>query len=436
MPTQPAARVSDQVQHSQASLGRGLGAVVGGVLGIVAGAVLVVGAVAVLGALEVATGGLATPLVVGAVYVGAAFLAAGTTGMATSAFSNVGADIGAKSVANEGPIVSGVVTILIGPERRAAAHIGSNVACLKHKHGPPTPADTPNPAQEQVSQGSATVLLGPSFFPASRIGDGGTCGFKIGQGCVSVLIGGPTVGDIGDGDDPYKSLFDTIGYYSGWVALAGVALVAAPEGLLAMVATGVGAYLIGGVIGEGLQMLPEGLPRDAATALLTVLPLAGGPKAFRTVSRKGFAGMRRAPMETLSGKGNIEASYKLNKIKEQQALAKGETESARGYRSENQVIDELGSDVVKAGEKVEYTNNNGVKRNTDIDVETHTEVIQIKSGDKLPSPKQMEASQLHAKAVGKDVSVMYNSRLVPESTIRQWQKQNPGIKLIPKDFGP
>ena len=178
---QPAARVEDAVQHSSVRSGRIWGAIGGGALAV--------GVLLLAGALEVGSMGLATPVVVG---LGA--LAVGGVGAAISAGSNLGADAGRQSMHDEGKIASGLPTILIGPERRFAAHINSNVNCDDHKHLAGGPwQDAVNDGQEQISEGSATVLIGPSMLPFARVGSQGTCGFTVGAGCPTVLIGGPTL---------------------------------------------------------------------------------------------------------------------------------------------------------------------------------------------------------------------------------------------------
>lgn len=274
---QPAARVEDTVQHSQARIGRGLGAL--------GGAALAIGVLVLAGALEIGSMGLATPVVVG---LGA--LAIGGVGAAMSAGSNLGADAGRQFMHDDGKIASGIPTILIGPERRFAAHINSNVNCDDHKHltGGPWP-DVVNAGQEQISEGSATVLLGPGMMPAARVGSQGTCEFTIGSGCPTVIIGGPTlrlgpVGEDGRSDDPDKGFFDSVGQASGWIGIAGAALVLWPLGVTAMVAGGAGAWLVGQAAGPVLNLLPEGAPRDAAALALAVLPLALLPGMARGLS--------------------------------------------------------------------------------------------------------------------------------------------------------
>ena len=217
MPNAPAARVTDKIQHSEAQLFRRIGMGLGAIAGAVIGAALVVGS----GALEVASGGLATPIVALGIYAGATMVVAGTAAATGAAVSNSAADRGKTHVEDEGEILTGVTSIHVGPERHVAAHIGSKVACKKHKHSPPDDL-------ERITQGSVSVRLGAGRWPAARVGDQGTCGFTIGYGCHSVIIGGDTIGKAGDGDDPEKALFNKIGEYGGYAALIGGAIIAIP----------------------------------------------------------------------------------------------------------------------------------------------------------------------------------------------------------------
>ena len=154
MPNAPAARVTDQVQHSEAKLFRRIGMGLGALAGIAIGAVLVVGS----GALEVLSAGTATPLVALGIYAGATLLVAGTAAATGAAVSNSAADRGKDHMEDDGPILTGVTTIHIGIERHVAAHAGSKVACKRHKH------DAPD-SLELIAQGSSSVFLGRGARP-------------------------------------------------------------------------------------------------------------------------------------------------------------------------------------------------------------------------------------------------------------------------------
>jgi len=79
-----------------------------------------------------------------------------------------------------GPILEGIPTILVGPDAKWAAMATAHVACDQHGD------------DVQIAEVSTTVLLGPGRLMATRIGDKGTCGFVIGEGCRTVIIDGPT----------------------------------------------------------------------------------------------------------------------------------------------------------------------------------------------------------------------------------------------------
>ncbi len=291
---QPAARADDAVQHSQARVGRGLGAL--------GGAALALGVLVLAGALEVGTAGLATPVVIG---LGA--LALGGIGAAMSAGSNLGADEGRKFVHDDGAIASGFPTVLVGPDRKPLAHVNSNANCNDHKHlSGGSCSDAVNGAQEQIAEGSGTVLVGPNMLPVARVGSQGTCEFTVGHGSPTVIIGGPTLRllKVGNGDDPDKGFFDGVGTVSGVLGIAGAALVLWPAtltlaGVGIMGAGGAGAWLVGKGVGKGLEYLPEGEVRDAASLALAVLPLAGLPKMARGLSRT--EGLGRAKGESEEG---------------------------------------------------------------------------------------------------------------------------------------
>ena len=138
-------------------------------------------------------------------------------------------------------------------------------------------------------------------------------------------------------------------------------------------------------------------------------------------------------LEEKSAKGDKDATYELHKISGE-ARDAGEEESARGYEYENKVVDEKGTNVVKAGEKVEYTNSKGEKVATDIDYETKNTVGQSKSGQKMPSPNQAEATRMHAQQTGKTPEVTYDPDKVPPNAVKEFKKNNPDFNLVPKKF--
>jgi RHS repeat-associated protein len=178
-----AAREQDPIQHSTLAgdlLGMGGsllgGAVIGAVLtGLVRGAV-VVG----LGALEIGTGGLATPLVIG-IGLGVAALMEGSglnekIGNAAQALGNA---ISPPEI--KGTIASGSGNVFINGRPAARAAKGADtdtVACQNHS-GP-----------QMVAEGSRSVYINNQ--PAARVGDKITCDATIAAGSDNVFIGGGT----------------------------------------------------------------------------------------------------------------------------------------------------------------------------------------------------------------------------------------------------
>ena len=157
-----AARVGDQVSHTEAQQQAVGESLKGALFGVLIG-------VAIVG-LTVATGG-ADLVVAGAV------VAAGGTvlGMAGRGFLQ-GEKEGAQVTTPEGPVLTGSGNVTVNG-RAAAIACGSDVACKEHGPG------------NKVAQGSRTVSINGKL--ASRVGDMGTCGFVIGQGSDTVTIGGP-----------------------------------------------------------------------------------------------------------------------------------------------------------------------------------------------------------------------------------------------------
>lgn len=123
----------------------------------------------------------------------------------------------------------------------------------------------------------------------------------MGHGCPTVIIGGPTLRllKVGDGDDPDKWFFDDVGTVSGWIGIAGAALIMWPVSVEVMVAAGLGAWLVGQVAGKGLELLPEGPVRDAVALAAAVLPLAFLPGMARGLSPN--EGLKMGEGETPEG---------------------------------------------------------------------------------------------------------------------------------------
>jgi len=225
----------------------------------------------------------------------------------------------------------------------------------------------------------------------------------------------------------------------------------ATMGLCAVGAVAGGIIVGGKVPPSGLPayaMTPEGFPMPVPQAVpvattATSAGAAAGTVALSQAATSGGGGggadaaakkQHEKELEEKSAKGDKDATYELNKIKAQKARDAGEEESARGYEYENKVVDEKGTDVVKAGEKVEYTNSKGEKVATDIDYETKNTVGQSKSGQKMPSPNQAEATRMHAQQTGKTPEVTYDPDKAPPNAVKEFKKNNPDFNLVPKKF--
>ena len=253
-----AARVDDQVSHSDAFPGLITGLLVGALIGVAI----------------VATGG-------GAIVV---LAAAATVATSASLGATAGELLGGLATEPAGPIRTGIDTVWIGPERRAAATVYSYVDCEQHDSG------------VQVAEGSATVWIGPSGWYAARVDDKGTCGFTIAEGCKSVIIGGPTATAAGlsvAGEVPLwaQGLVLVLGLAGGGMGLAAKGMTFWPivarlgaglaggwggaeggywlggkwfgEGSLGQKVTGLGFGVVGALLGDGLASRRFPTPQEA-----------------------------------------------------------------------------------------------------------------------------------------------------------------------------
>ncbi|WP_076069925.1 PAAR domain-containing protein [Sphingomonas montana] len=169
---QPAARFQDPVAHSHAMGGFVAGALIG--LAAAAGVAVVVGMVATAAAVEIATAGLATPLVAGVVVTVGEFAVNAVVGGALMGMAeDAGEALGSSSMgAPSGAISQGSPDVLIN--RLPAARVTDAESCDAGK----------------VAQGSASVFV--NRRPAGRVGDKVTCGAVIVGGSRNVFIGGGT----------------------------------------------------------------------------------------------------------------------------------------------------------------------------------------------------------------------------------------------------
>lgn len=148
-----AARLGDQISHTQQRSGL-LG-------GMVLGALLV-GAVV----LTVASGGIAAPILIGAVATGAAV------------GGGIGRWWGSGQLVPKGNINKAATTVFVNSRGTPAARACVDTAlCDDH-------------ALKLIATGSTTVII--EGYPAARLSDIGECSFKISQGSDNVFIGGET----------------------------------------------------------------------------------------------------------------------------------------------------------------------------------------------------------------------------------------------------
>ena len=166
-----AARLHDPVAHSHALGGFLAGAAIG--LAAAVGTAVVIGAVVGAAAAEVASAGLATPLVVGAVAtVGEFGLNAVVGGKLMGVAEDAGEALGGSSLgATSGAVSAGSPNVRVNG--LAAARALDPDTCDASK----------------LAQGSRLVAI--NGLPASRVGDKTTCGAVVSQGSPNVVIGGP-----------------------------------------------------------------------------------------------------------------------------------------------------------------------------------------------------------------------------------------------------
>jgi hypothetical protein len=160
-----------------------------------------------------------------------------------------------------------------------------------------------------------------------------------------------------------------------------------------------------------------------------------GKKGVRVT--RGYSKLSNKELEALSKKGDKGATYEKNKRKVEEAKASGnqtKIDDAHGFAIENKIHDELGNQVIKAGEDVNYPNPDPIKSGrtlrSEIDLETHTEVIQIKSGGGLPKPRQIETTIYHAQVNNKTPVVYYNANKTSSKAVVSYQQKYPNVKLI------
>lgn len=183
MDGKPAARLHDPIAHTNAHA-RFWAKFAGGLIGGIA-----VGfAVGVAAAAVVGTGGLAGPLVAGAVVVGAR-MAGGYVG--ASLGESIADALVPETLTVTGMITSGSSDVFIGGKALGAA-----------RASPDAPMDTVSCKNDSpqilLAEGAETVFI--NMGVASRKDDHTECGAKVSDGAPTVFIGGPTarVRDVAD----------------------------------------------------------------------------------------------------------------------------------------------------------------------------------------------------------------------------------------------
>ncbi|MGJ7570070.1 RHS repeat-associated core domain-containing protein [Variovorax sp. RB2P76] len=175
MAGKPAARLHDPIAHTNAHA-RFWAKFAGGLIGGIA-----VGfAVGVAAAAVVGTGGLAGPLVAGAIVVGAR-MAGGYVG--ASLGESIADALVPETLTVTGMVTSASLDVFINSKAigaaRASPEVSMDTVCCSK--------DSP---VVRLAEGAETVLL--NFGVASRKDDQTECGAKISEGSPNVFIGGPT----------------------------------------------------------------------------------------------------------------------------------------------------------------------------------------------------------------------------------------------------
>ena len=107
----------------------------------------------------------------------------------------------------------------------------------------------------------------------------------------------------------------------------------------------------------------------------------------------------------------------------------------RGPLAENAVIENRRDEFERANHNVQVTGIPDVPDGTtQIDVETSTQVVEVKSGAGLPEGRQPARQQAYANSQEKDYVVAYNRDLVPQSEIDRFRQEYPNATLEPWDF--
>jgi hypothetical protein len=316
-------------------------------------------------------------------------------------------------------------------------------------------ADTTGAAIDAMdSLGSSSAAGSHAGGPGAGIAPSGVLGGDstpsqghAGQSLHYALVADVTGGDGGGFGHWVSSFAGGLWERRGEILLGGAALV----GGLVLAEASAGLTVAGGVVSLSGIGVPVGVPAAGVGALgvaVGVVTAAVGGAAIidsiwqaasdasaeSAADSSGESASSDQDLEARSKIGDVAATVELNRRRAARARAMGNEASARGYEAENEVIASLGDRVQEAGRVVSYPTDRGKVR-TDIDVETDTEVIQVKSGSQLPDPNQAEATRRHAQATGKTPKVIYDPARVPPNTLRDFEQRNPDFELEPRTFG-
>ncbi|HEX8499173.1 MAG TPA: GH-E family nuclease [Pyrinomonadaceae bacterium] len=264
-----AARIGDTITHTKKLGGFLKGALLG----------------AAVGAFVVATGGAGAVLIAGAAL----------TGLALG--SQIGAVVGGKKKVPKGNIITGASTVFINGRQAARACIDTAL-CDDH-------------AVKKIAMGSASV--GIESGAAARIGDKGECGFEIGEGSTTVIIGG------GQGMCPGLSVDDEVppwmrtaaeaaGILGAILTLGGGAAVMSAQGVSrAVIATRLGATLAGGTLGGIGGRYAGGKIFGEGSLGQLLMELGGSAAGGRAGGRAATLGGRGAALPAAPARGPARA---------------------------------------------------------------------------------------------------------------------------------
>ena len=177
MPDSPqtAVRVGDDILHTDAHKWGVWGIIGGAVAGLAVGVFLVGG--------TILTGGALAVVLAGATIAGTTLLGGGIIG-------SLGKILGSHhSAGAKGKVLTGSPNVFIGSNKMPAARAEADVAHCEDHSDSESALEQPGVRGKKIAQGSERVLINGHY--AARTGDRGTCDFRLGDGCPTVIIAGP-----------------------------------------------------------------------------------------------------------------------------------------------------------------------------------------------------------------------------------------------------